>query len=39
MMPLVLDLSRLLWPANRVAPGGIDRLELAMALHLPEREA
>lgn len=38
MMPLVLDLSRLLWRAGRAAPGGIDRLELAMALHLLERE-
>ncbi|MCA3186180.1 MAG: hypothetical protein INH13_21705, partial [Cupriavidus sp.] len=34
----MLDLSRLLWRANRAAPGGIDRLELAMALHLLERE-
>jgi len=38
MMPLVLDLSRLLWRAGRAAPGGIDRLELAMALHLLEHE-
>jgi glycosyltransferase involved in cell wall biosynthesis len=38
MMPLALDLSRLFWRAGRAAPGGIDRLELAMALHLLEAE-
>ena len=32
--PLALDVSRLLWRAIRKAPGGIDRLELAMARHL-----
>ncbi len=42
MMPhLILDLSRLLWRAERFAPTGIDRVELAYARHLiaaaPER--
>ncbi|WP_431303928.1 glycosyltransferase [Sediminicoccus sp. BL-A-41-H5] len=36
--PLALDVSRLLWRAVRAAPGGIDRLELAMAQHLLEEE-
>lgn len=36
--PLVLDVSRLLWRAVRAAPGGIDRLELAMAQHLLREE-
>jgi len=38
---IVLDLSRLLWRAERFAPTGIDRVELAYARHLiasvPER--
>ena len=38
MTPLALDVSRLLWRAVRSAPGGIDRLELAMARHLLEEE-
>jgi len=37
--PLALDVSRLLWRAVRAAPGGIDRLELAMAQHLLREEA
>ena len=36
--PLALDVSRLLWRAIRKAPGGIDRLELAMARHLLAEE-
>lgn len=36
--PLILDVSRLLWRAVRAAPGGIDRLELAMAQHLLREE-
>jgi glycosyltransferase involved in cell wall biosynthesis len=36
--PLALDVSRLLWRAVRAAPGGIDRLELAMARHLLAEE-
>ena len=36
--PLALDVSRLLWRAVRAAPGGIDRLELAMAQHLLREE-
>jgi glycosyltransferase involved in cell wall biosynthesis len=32
--PLLLDLSRLLWRAERFAPTGIDRVELAYARHL-----
>jgi glycosyltransferase involved in cell wall biosynthesis len=39
LTPLALDISRLLWRAVRSAPGGIDRLELAMARHLLEHEA
>lgn len=39
--PVILDLSRLLWRAERFAPTGIDRVELAYARHLiatiPER--
>ena len=31
---IVFDLSRLLWHAERVAPTGIDRVELAYARHL-----
>jgi glycosyltransferase involved in cell wall biosynthesis len=31
---LLLDLSRLLWQAGRLAPTGIDRVELAYARHL-----
>ena len=31
---IVLDLSRLLWRADRFAPTGIDRVELAYARHL-----
>ena len=31
---LVLDLSRLLWRAHRLAPTGIERVELAYARHL-----
>lgn len=38
MTPLALDVSRLLWRAVRAAPGGIDRLELAMARHLLAEE-
>jgi glycosyltransferase involved in cell wall biosynthesis len=38
MKPLALDVSRLLWRAVRAAPGGIDRLELAMAQHLLREE-
>lgn len=38
MTPLALDVSRLLWRAVRAAPGGIDRLELAMAQHLLAEE-
>jgi len=38
LRPLVLDVSRLLWRAIRKAPGGIDRLELAMAQHLLQEE-
>ena len=38
MTPLALDVSRLLWRAVRSAPGGIDRLELAMARHLLDEE-
>jgi glycosyltransferase involved in cell wall biosynthesis len=38
MKPLALDVSRLLWRAVRSAPGGIDRLELAMAQHLLREE-
>src|ERR1700754_4985261 len=38
---VILDLSRLLWRAERFAPTGIDRVELAYARHLiatiPER--
>lgn len=37
-IPLALDISRLLWRAVRSAPGGIDRLELAMARHLLDHE-
>jgi glycosyltransferase involved in cell wall biosynthesis len=36
--PLALDVSRLLWRAVRAAPGGVDRLELAMAQHLLREE-
>jgi glycosyltransferase involved in cell wall biosynthesis len=36
--PLALDVSRLLWRAVRSAPGGIDRVELAMARHLLREE-
>ena len=35
---LALDVSRLLWRAVRAAPGGIDRLELAMAQYLLREE-
>lgn len=38
MTPLALDISRLLWRAVRSAPGGIDRLELAMAQYLLAEE-
>jgi glycosyltransferase involved in cell wall biosynthesis len=38
MTLLALDVSRLRWRAVRSAPGGIDRLELAMARHLLEQE-
>lgn len=38
LTPLALDVSRLLWRAVRSAPGGIDRLELAMARHLLAEE-
>ncbi|MBS7791184.1 glycosyltransferase [Roseococcus sp. SDR] len=38
MTPLALDVSRLLWRAVRPAPGGIDRVELAMARHLLREE-
>ncbi len=38
MTGLALDVSRLLWRAVRAAPGGIDRLELAMAQHLLAEE-
>ncbi len=31
--PLLLDVSRLLWRAQRTGPSGIDRIELAYALH------
>lgn len=31
--PVLLDVSRLLWRAHRSAPTGIDRVELAYALH------
>ena len=31
---IVFDLSRLLWRAERLAPTGIDRVELAYARHL-----
>jgi glycosyltransferase involved in cell wall biosynthesis len=33
-MHIILDLSRLLWRAERFAPTGIDRVELAYAKHL-----
>src|SRR5262245_30506993 len=33
-MHIFLDLSRLLWRAERFAPTGIDRVELAYAKHL-----
>lgn len=36
--PILMDVSRLLWRSHRAAPGGIDRVELALAEALLARD-
>ena len=38
-VPLLLDISRLIWRARRTAPSGIDRIELAYAQHFLAADA